>query len=77
MVFYKSLSDSKSSRVFTTIRNILADLNNTLVWIVSARPQIYESFIPFTKPLGIAPTAPITNGIVILHFWNFFRTSIS
>ena len=38
MVFYCSLSDSKSPRVYLTILTILTNLSNTLVWIVSILP---------------------------------------
>ena len=38
MVFHESLSDSKSSQVSRTLLSILADLNNSVVWMVSIRP---------------------------------------
>ena len=40
MVFYWSLSDSKSPQESRTLLSILADLNNVVVWIVSSRPFI-------------------------------------
>ena len=43
MVFHRSLSDNKSPQVSRTLLSILADLNNTVVWIVSDRPLIPKS----------------------------------
>ena len=51
MVFYWRLSDSKSLQVSKTLLNILADLNNAVVWIVSTRPVISKSSNPNTDPL--------------------------
>ena len=53
MVFHWSLSDSKSPQVSRTLLNIMADLNNAVVWTVSTRPVIlkslYQSFGDYTK----------------------------
>ena len=43
VVFHWSLSDSKSLQSLKTLLGILADLNNTVVWIVSIRPPISNS----------------------------------
>ena len=43
MVSYWSLSDSKSPQVSRTLLNILADINNAVVWMVSSRPLICKS----------------------------------
>ena len=40
VVFRLSLSDSKSPRIFRTLYSILADLNNTVVWMVSFLPLV-------------------------------------
>ena len=48
MVFHWSLSDSKSPHVFRTLFSILADLNSAVVWMVPARPSIFNSSNPFT-----------------------------
>ena len=44
MVFYWNLWDSESRQVFRTLLNILADLNNTVVWMVSTRLLISKSY---------------------------------
>ena len=41
MVFHWSLSDSKSPQVSRTLFNILAVLNNAVVWMVSTRPPTF------------------------------------
>ena len=73
MVFHLSLNDSKSSQVSRTLLRILADLNNALVWIVSARLPISNCSRPCTKPPGSVPIAPITTGITVtLMIHSFF-----
>ena len=42
MVFHWNFSDSKY-QVSRTLLNILADLNNAVVWMVSTRPVISKS----------------------------------
>ena len=58
MVFHEKVS----SRTFLSI---LADLNNVIVWMVSAGPLTSKSSNPFTKIVGIVPSAPITIGITV------------
>ena len=73
MVFHTSLGDIKSPQVSKTLLNILADLNNAVVWITSALSPISNSSCPFTKPLGTIPSAPIPIGITVtLIFHSFF-----
>ena len=75
MVFYWSLSDSKSPQVSRTRRRILAVLSNAVVWIVSTRPPTSKSSRPFNNPLVIVPNAPITIGtIVTFMFHSFFNS---
>ena len=45
---HPSLSDSKSPWVSLTFLRILADLNNAVFWMVSARPPISNFSSPFT-----------------------------
>ena len=52
------LSDSKSPRVSRTLLNILADLNDAAVWMVSTHPFISQSFNPSTRSLVTIPSAP-------------------
>ena len=74
MVFHWSLSDSKSPQVSRTLINILAVLNNAVIWIISTRPPNSKFSKPFNNPLVTAPKAPITIGtIVTFMFHSFFN----
>ena len=65
IVFRWSLSNSKSPHVFRTLQSILTDLYNVAVRMAPSSP--------FTKPLGIVLSAPITNGnTVSFTFHSFF-----
>ena len=73
MVFHKSLSVCKSPQVSKSLFNILADLSNAVVWMVSTRSLISMPIIPFSKPLMIFPSGSITSGITVtLIFHSFF-----
>ena len=77
VVFYWGLSESKFSQVSRTLLSILADLNNTVVWIVSIRPPISNSSSTLSQPLGTVPSALITLGITItLMFHGFLNTLV-
>ena len=55
--------------------NILVDLNNAVVWMVSSRPLISKFSSPFINPLVTVPRAPITIGInVTFMFHSFFNS---
>ena len=54
MVFHRGLSDSKSPQVSRTLLSILANLNNAVVWMVSAHPLIPNSSSPLTAMLAWA-----------------------
>ena len=74
MVFYWSLSNSKSPQVSRTLLNILADHNNPVVWMVSSLPLISKSSSPFINPLVVVPRAQITTGInITFMFHSFFN----
>ena len=60
MVFYWSLSDSKSTQVSRTLLRILVDFDNPVVLVVS------------TRPLGIVPSAPKTIGITVTFMSHSF-----
>ena len=76
MVFHWILSDSKSTQVSRTLLNILAVLNNALVWMVSTRLKTSKSSRPFNNPLVTVPRAPITIGIIVTFmFHSFFQFS--
>ena len=64
MVFPWSLSN-KFPQVFRTFFNILANLKNTVVWIVSTHPFMPKSSSRCTNPLVTVPSASITIGISI------------
>ena len=51
MVFHWRLSDSKSPQFSRTLLNILAVLNNIVVWMVSTHPPTSKSSSPFSNPL--------------------------
>ena len=72
MVFHWSLSDSKSPQVSRTLLSILADLNNTVVWMISDRPPNSYSTSFLSKLLGTVPSVPITTGITITFMFNIF-----
>ena len=55
MVFYWSLSESKSPHVSRTLLNILAVLNDAVVRMVSTHPLTSKSFSPFSNPLVTVP----------------------
>ena len=59
--------------VSRTQLSILADLSNTIVWMVSAGPPISNSSSPITNPLETGPWGPITASITVtLMFHSFF-----
>ena len=76
MVFYWSLSDSKSPQVSRTFLSIFVNLNNAVVWMVSTCPLISNSSSPFTNPLVIVLSALITIGIIITFMFFCFFSSL-
>ena len=77
MVLHWSLSDNKSPQVSRTRLRILAVLSNTVVWIVSTRPQISKSSRTFNNPLVIVPNAPITIGTIVTFIFHSFFNSLA
>ena len=77
MVFYWSLSNSKSLQVSRTLLSILADLNNVVVWIVSTRPLFSKSSSPFINHLVTVPRAPITIDITVTFMFHSFFNSLA
>ena len=63
-VFHWHLRD-KSHRVSWTLFSILADFDNTLVWMISTRSLISTSSSPCTNSLVTVPSTPITIGITV------------
>ena len=72
MVFHLSLRD-KSPRVSRTLLSILTDLNKSVVWIVSIRSSISNSFSPLSKPSGTV-SSPLTTICVILMYHSFLSS---
>ena len=77
MVFYWSLSDSKSPQVSRTFLIILVVLNNVVVYMVSTRPPTSKSSSPFNNPLVTVPKAPITIGIIVIFMFHSFFNSLA
>ena len=74
MAFHWSLSESKSSQVSTTLLSILADLNNTIVWMVSSRPLMSKSsslFIHASVTVLSALTTIDINVTFMSHIFSF------
>ena len=70
MVLHWSLSDSKSPHVSNIPFSILADLNKTVVWMVTTRPLIFESSSPGTSPLVTVLSELITIGITVTFMFH-------
>ena len=51
---------------YRTHLSILADLNNTIVWIVSTCPLISKYSSPSTNPMLTLPSVPLTIDITII-----------
>ena len=77
MVFQWTLIDSKSPQVSRTLLNILANLNNTVVWMVSTHPLISISSSSWTSPLGTVPKAPVKIGIIVILMFHIFFNSLA
>ena len=76
MISHRSLRDSTSPKVYSTLLSILANFNNAVVWMFSTCPLISMSSNPFINPLGIVPSAPITIGITITFMFFCFFSSL-
>ena len=76
MVFQWSLSDSKFAQGIRTLLSILAGLNNAVIWMFFTCPLLSKSFSPFTNPLEIVPSAPITSGITVTSMFDSFFLDI-
>ena len=72
MVFHWGLSDSKSPQVYRTLLNILADLNNAVVWMVSTLPLISKSSNPCINPFVTVARPSITIGIIVTFIFHSF-----
>ena len=77
MDFQRVLSDSKFPQVYWTLLCNLTNLNNVVVKIVSTYPLSSSSSSPFTKLLGIVPSASITVGITVTFTLHSFFNSLA
>ena len=72
MVFHWSLCDSKTHQVSRTLLSILADLINSIVWMICTRPFISKSSSPFSNPLVTVPDAFSIIGINVTFMFHRF-----
>ena len=77
IVFYWSLSDSKSPQVSRTFLSILAVLDNVVVWMVTTHPLISKSSSPFNNPLLTIPKSAIMIGIIVTLLFHSFFSSLA
>ena len=77
MVFHWTLSESKSPQISGTFLNILAVLNNAVVWMVYTRLPTSKSSGPFSNPLVTVPNAPITIRIIVTCMFHSFFNSLA
>ena len=75
--FSLKFDDGKILKVFRTLLSILADLNNSVVWIVSARSSIFDSSKSFTKPLWIIQSVPVTIRITVTFMLHTLFSSLA
>ena len=55
----------------------MADLNDSIVWMVSTRPFISKPSSPYTNPLMTVPGVPITTGITVTFMFYIFFNSLA
>ena len=84
MVFHWSLSDSKSPQVSRTLLSILADLNNAVVWMISAHPLFFKfpskfqvfislfAFLPFYSVFSQSGKVHYSTRSLFFFFFFFF-----
>ena len=72
MVFHWSPSDSKSPQLSRTLLNILAFLNNAVIWMVSTRPPTSKASSTFSNPLVTVLNAPTRIGIIVTCMFHIF-----
>ena len=70
MVFYWISSDNRSPQVSRTLFNILAELNNSVIWMVSTHPPIFKSFSLCTNLSVTITSAPITIDITVTFMFH-------
>ena len=77
MVIHWSLSDTTPLEVSRNLLNILAALNNALVWMDSTHALNSNSSSTFTNPLVTVPHASIKIGIIVAFMFHCFFSSLT
>ena len=72
LVLANGVRMSKYSQVSRTLLSILTDLNNAVVWMVSARPSISNTPNPLYQFLEDLYKATITTGITVTLMFDIF-----
>ena len=72
ILFFTSLSDTKSPQESRTLLNILAHLNNAAIYMTSTCPPISNSTCPRSKTLVTGSIAPITIRITVTFTFHCF-----
>ena len=67
---------SKSYQVSRTLLSIMADLRNTVVWMVSILSLISNCSDPLTNPLGTVPYTETSIGITAIFMFHSFYSSL-
>ena len=70
--FQRSLNDCKSPLISRTLPSIQANLNETVIWMVSILPLISNSSSLLPKLLEIVPSSTTICTIVTLIFQRYF-----
>ena len=73
MVFYWSLSDSKSPQVSRTLLSILSNRKNVVDWMVSTRPFIFSSSTNLSMTV---PSTPIRISFTVTFIFHSFFSSL-
>ena len=72
VIFDWSPNDRKSPKASRTLLNILADLNNVVVWMVLIFPLIFYCSSPLSKLLEIVTSPLTTMGITVILICHSF-----
>ena len=75
--YFIEVCDNKSPKISRTLLSILADLNNAVVYLVSACPLISKSSVPCINPLVTKSRALISIGIIVIFMFHSFVSSLA
>ena len=68
---------SKFPQVSRTLLSVLANPNNTVIWMISINPLISNPFSPPSKFLGTVLSPPVTCYITIILMLHCFLSSLA